>query len=320
MFYIRERKMERQDKVIAEVLLATYNGEKYICEQIDSILGQTNMNWHLTISDDGSSDNTTSMIDSYVCKYPDRIKRYISGKQFGNARDHFFHLMKTCSAEYMFFCDQDDRWNPEKLGMMLSAMQQAEKVYGKEMPLLVFSDMRPTDAYLNPLSHSLMRYQNQYFEEFDYRSILMQNVVTGAAMCLNRALADLASKCENSSQTIMHDWWVAAVSARFGKIVYIDEPLGDYRQHGNNSVGAKDVRSITHIAYKLAHLNEIRKAMIAKKMQANVFLDTYKDMLSSEDKVFLSDFAKNRSGPGFYWKNRQWIHGFLRLAGMMTLG
>ena len=303
-----------------EILLASYNGETYIREQIDSILAQSDSRWHLTASDDGSTDGTTEVLDEYVCHYPDRIARIRSGKRFGNARDHFFWLIGQCEAEYMFTCDQDDYWHCEKMKKQMDAIQAAEKQHGKEMPLLVFSDQTPTDAQLNPLAPSLMRYQNQYFEHFDYRSILMQNVVTGGAMCFNRALADLAMKCVDPKQTIMHDWWMAAVAARFGKIIYIDEPLSDYRQHGTNSVGAKDVRSVAHVINKLSHIEAIRKTTAEKKKQASVFADTYASQLDKEDEAFLLPFVRSKSGPWFYWKNRELIHGFFRLAGMMILG
>ena len=305
---------------IIEILLASYNGEVYIREQIDSILAQSDDRWHLTVSDDGSTDHTVEILDEYACQYPGKIRRISSGRRFGNARDHFFWLISQCRSEYIATCDQDDYWHYDKVKKQMDALEAAEKQYGKEMPLLVFSDQTPTDAQLNPLAPSLMRYQNQYFKHFDYRSILMQNVVTGGAMVFNRALAELAMKCVDTSQTIMHDWWMAAVAARFGKIVYIDEPLSDYRQHGTNSVGAKDVRSIGHVAHKLAHLDVIRETLCEKKTQAKVFAQTYAEMLGDEDCAFLKPFMKRKSGPWFYWKNRELIHGFFRLAGMMTLG
>lgn len=311
---------EKKCKIRAEILLASYNGARYIREQIDSILGQKDNRWHLTISDDGSTDDTREIVDDYVRRYPQRIRRIESGRRFGNARDHFFWLIGQCDADYMLSCDQDDRWYDDKLGKTLDALLDAERERGKDCPLLVFSDQTPTDGKLRPLAPSLMRYQNQFFEYFDYRSILMQNVVTGGAMGFNRALAKLAGQCKDPTQTIMHDWWMAAVAARFGKIVYIDEQLGDYRQHGTNSVGAKDVRSIEHIIHKFAHLDGIRKTLSEKKKQAQVFSQTYEQMLEDSDCTFLKGFVKKRSGPLFFWNNRELIHGFFRLAGMMVLG
>ena len=303
-----------------EILLASYNGEKYIREQIDSILTQTSNRWHLTVSDDGSTDHTGDILDDYVARYSDKIVRVYSGRKFGNARDHFFWLISQCEADYIATCDQDDYWYCGKIEKVLDKLLAEENKCEKEKPILVFSDQTPTDAQLNPLAPSLMRYQNQFFEYFDYRSLLMQNVVTGGAMGFNRALAVLAMQCEDTSKTIMHDWWLAVVAARFGKIAYIDESLGDYRQHGSNSVGAKDVRSLGHVLNKLSNLEVIRKTTCEKKLQARVFADTYVQLLASEGDEFLSDFVKDRCGPLFYLKYRELIHGFFRLAGMMVLG
>lgn len=305
-------------EIKAEILLATYNGEKYIREQIDSILHQKDERWHLTLSDDGSSDGTPVILDEYVRKHPQKISRVYSGRRFGNARDHFYWLIGQCSAEYMLTCDQDDRWYEDKLGKTLEALLCAERE--QKGPLLVFSDQTPTDAQLNPLVPSLMRYQNQFFEYFDYRSILMQNVVTGGAMGFNRALANLALQCRDLSGTIMHDWWLAVVAARFGKIVYIDEALGDYRQHGHNSVGAKNVKSVAYVAGMTKNLKAARKGILSKKKQAGAFLAAYGDRLLTQDKAFLNGFTKKRSGIGFYVRHRKLLHGCFRFVGMIVLG
>ena len=303
-----------------EILMAAYNGAPYIREQIDSILCQTDTDWHLTISDDGSTDGTDAIIDEYALQYPDRVQRVYSGRRFGGAKDHFFWMTEHCDADYIAYCDDDDTWRPDKLEKLRKAMQDAEERLGNDKPLLVFSDQTVTDDKLNMLAPSLMRYQKQYFEHFDYRSILLQNVVTGGAMMVNRALARLALRCADTSQVIMHDWWMAAVAARFGEIVYIDEPLGAYRQHGHNSVGAKNVGSLSHILHKLGHTREISLTLTHKKAQASVFERTYAPKLEEADRAFLGQFASRRSGLVFYLKNRALVHGFFRLAGMIVLG
>ena len=302
------------------ILMAAYNGVPYIGEQIDSILCQTDENWHLTISDDGSTDGTDKIIDEYVRRYPDRVQRVYSGRRFGGAKDHFFWMTEQCDADYIAYCDDDDTWKADKLEKLRKAIQDAEARLGSDTPILVFSDQTVTDEKLNTLAPSLMRYQKQYFEYFDYRSILMQNVVTGGAMMVNRALAKLALQCADSSKVIMHDWWMAAVAARFGEIVYIDEPLGAYRQHGSNSVGAKNVGSLAHILHKLSHTREIRDTLARKKAQAATFAKSYALQLDEEACAFLGQYAKPRSGLGFYVRNRSLIHGGCRLAGMMVFG
>lgn len=303
-----------------EILMAAYNGAPYIREQIDSILCQTDANWHVTVSDDGSTDGTDAIIDEYALQYPDRVQRVYSGRRYGGAKDHFFWMTEQCDADYIAYCDDDDMWRADKLTKLRKAMQDAEARLGSDTPLLVFSDQTVTDEKLNVVSPSLMRYQKQYFEHFDYRSILLQNVVTGGAMMVNRALAQLALRCVDTSQVIMHDWWMAIVAARFGGIVYIDEPLGAYRQHGHNSVGAKNVGSLAHILHKLGHTREIGCTLSQKKAQASVFARTYVPLLAEVDRAFLGQFARRRSGPVFYLKNRALVHGFFRLAGMIALG
>ncbi len=311
--------MDRTDKPV-EILMAVYNGEAFLAEQIDSILRQSDGRWRLTVSDDGSTDGSGAIIDEYVRRHPDRIARHCAGRRFGNARDHFFHLMAQCEADYMLFCDQDDVWYPDKVARTRQALEAAEAAWGGDMPVLVFSDQTPTDAELKPLAPSLMRYQNQYFGHFDYRSILMRNVATGGAMGINRALARLGGRFGDGSRIIMHDWWLAVVAARFGRIVYIDESLGAYRQHGENAVGAKDVHSVGYIEAKLRHIGDVRASIIRKKAQAQCFSEAYSELLTEADEAFLAQFTRPRSGPLFYLKHRREIHGLPWLAGMMVLG
>ncbi len=303
-----------------EILLPTCNGGRFLCEQLDSLFAQTDTGWHLTVSDDGSTDGTVGILQSYLERYPGRMALYRSGKKFGSARDHFFALMRVCTAGHVLFSDQDDVWFPDKVKKTRAALADAEKQWGADTPILVFTDQTVADSALRPIAPSLMRYQQQYFGHFDYRSILLQNVVTGCAAGVNRALIDKALACADTGQTIMHDWWLAAVAARFGRIVYLDESTMLYRQHGGNSVGAKDVGSARHVLRKLADLQQIRATLVRKKRQADAFLTAYGQSLNADDRAFLQGFCRERSGPVFYWRNREWIHGFFRLAGMMLLG
>lgn len=306
------------DKI--EVLMAVYNGSAYIREQIDSILNQTYENWHLTISDDGSTDGTDLIADEYAAKYPEQITRVYSGVRFGNARDHFMWLSENCTSRYMLYSDQDDVFNPEKMSRLMDAMQNAERQWGRDLPILVFSDQTVVDEKLNVIEPSLMRCQKQAFDSFDYHVLLIQNVVTGGAMMVNRPLCSLAVQCRSRERIIMHDWWMAATAARFGKIIYLDEPLSLYRQHGGNSVGAKRVGSAGYIAGMMGNLRGVREMILRKKSQAGVFEETYTALLTAEDRQFLSRMKQSRSGIRFYLKNRGYIHGFFRFMGWVMLG
>ena len=278
-----------------EILLATFNGEPYLSEQLDSILSQDTQNWHLTASDDGSSDRTVEILDAYAQTYPEKIKRVVSGRQFHNARDHFFWLMEQCDADYIQFCDQDDVWHPDKLRLLQEALEEAEAAYGADTPLLAFSDQAVVDKNLELIAPSMMVLQQQDSRALDYRNLLYQNVVSGCTMAINRPLAKLAAGCTDTQQVIMHDWWLALTAARFGKMVYVDRATIDYRQHGDNSVGAKNVRSPAFLIYRLLHLREFRSVVFFQKRQALCFLDSYREALSDEEITYLREFGANHS-------------------------
>ena len=101
-----------------EILMTTYNGELFLREQFDSILAQTYRNWHLTVSDDGSTDGTDCIIEEYVHLYPDKILHVRYPERFGSPKEHFLQLCRDCEAPLIAFCDQDDVWFPDKLKKM----------------------------------------------------------------------------------------------------------------------------------------------------------------------------------------------------------
>ena len=310
----------RREASMTEILMATHNGEQFLREQIDSILAQTEDGWHLSVSDDGSTDGTVRILEDYASRMQEKITFLQSGKTFGSAKNHFLWLIGNCNAEWMMLCDQDDTWAPEKAAVFRKTIDEAETAYGVETPMLIFCDQAVTNAAGNMISPSLMKYQKQYTNAFDYRSILMQNVVTGGAMALNKALRGLALACGDFSGVIMHDWWMAAAAARFGRIIYIDRPLGTYRQHGDNAVGAKAVGSGAYTRDRLGKLGEVRAAIRRKKAQARAFRDAYRTRLTGEDLRFLDGFIREKSGIGFYLKYGKLIHGAERKAGFALLG
>lgn len=300
-----------------EILLATYNGESYLDEQLQSILAQDTQAWHLTVSDDASTDKTSDILDEYVQNYPDKITRVYSGRRFGCARDHFFWLMSQCNAQYMQFSDQDDVWHPDKVRLLQEALEKAEREHGTQVPMLVFSDQTVVDQELQPIAPSLMQMQQQNPKATDYRNILFQNIVTGCTMGINRVLADLAGKCPNPAQTIMHDWWLALVAAKFGQLIYVPQSTIEYRQHRKNSVGAKDTRSFSYFVYKILHLKAFQKTVLEKKSQAAAFLAVYADALSAEEQAVLREFSCAHSSSRFKLHYFPWISTPARKIGFL---
>ena len=226
------------------ILLATYNGEKYIRQQLKSLFEQTNQNFRLVVHDDGSSDATAQIINEYRDKYPDRIEIFY-GNSCGGPKENFLWMLGRVEADYYLFCDQDDVWLPEKLQRSMDALASEEDNYrsSKEEvpPVCVFTDMRVVDEELNTLSDSFIRYIGRVPENTAYTQILIDNPAAGCTMCFNRALRDLVVDLAPSvdlNNIPMHDAFVLEIAAIMGKVVAIDEPLAYYRQTGHNAMGA----------------------------------------------------------------------------------
>ena len=297
------------------ILLATYNGEKYIGEMIESILAQSFTDWQLVLSDDQSGDHTVSILEDYAGRYPDRITHYRSGLHFGNAQGHFLHLLHQFpDAPYIMFCDQDDVWHRQKVSATLQKMQEIEK---PGVPALVHTDLRVVDGQLREMDPSFLDYSGLSGDRLALKQLLVQNVVTGCTMMVNRTLAQLANAHMPAGKILMHDWWLALIAASMGTVGFLNQATIDYRQHGNNTVGAKDTRSMTYVLKKIRN-DGVRKAMEDTYAQAEVFLEAFGDLMAPEQRQMVAEYAalKNRSSMGRrlgFWKGGYYKYGLKRI-------
>lgn len=226
------------------VCLATYNGEKYIIEQINSILSQLLDNDEIIISDDNSTDNTLSLIRS-IGDY--RIKIFINDLGQGYTRN-FENAIKKSSGEFIFLCDQDDVWIENKVSTMMSALQRSD---------LVVSDALICDGLLNPTLGS-------HFELHSTRSGFLHNFIMtryiGACMAFKREILAKVLPFPPNSRLCAHDYWIANVAEMYYKVELIAIPLIKYRRHGFNASngGQKSQNSFSHKLkvriYTLMHL------------------------------------------------------------------
>lgn len=254
------------------ILLATYNGEKYIGEQLDSIFSQTYKDWVVYIHDDGSKDRTMQIVSEYAEKYPEQVV-IVDGPSTGGARNNFFYLMSKVDSEYYMCCDQDDVWMPEKIEKTFRLMKETET--NKEIPCLIFTDLTVVDGELNIIAEQMSKYQNLECKNTSINQMLMQNVVTGCTMMMNKALCEMSTQYKNVNNIIMHDWWVAIIAEQFGKVGYLDEPTILYRQHGNNTVGALDSKSMSYIVKKMKAFENNKQAIMNVQIQAEEMVRTY---------------------------------------------
>mgnify|MGYP005849079615 CR=1 FL=1 len=224
--------------MLIDILLATYNGEKYIGEQLDSLFNQTNQYWTLIVHDDGSTDKTVEIIKSYQIRYPSRIVLLEDGIKTGGAKNNFAHLMQFSTSEYIMFCDQDDVWLEDKIELTSERMQEVECKSGN-IPVLIHTDLTVVNNSLGILNKSFFKFQKidpEISKSFSLSKV--QNSVTGCTLMLNKIAKELVMPIPKNA--VMHDWWILLSILRANGVVeFINKPTVLYRQHLDNQVGAR---------------------------------------------------------------------------------
>ncbi len=214
------------------VLLAAYNGEKYIREQLESLYSQTVEDFTVYIHDDGSEDATADILEEFKGKYPDRTV-LVEGGPTGGAKFNFWFLLSRVEADIYFLCDQDDIWVPEKVEKERAVLQKTE------MPTVVFSDMKVVDGQGVEIAPSFIRYTGCDAALCSYPQLIIDNIAAGTTMAFNRRLRDAVVNAGIDIGAVeMHDGIIMAAGDLLGQVVCMEEPLVYYRQHGGNEVGA----------------------------------------------------------------------------------
>jgi len=220
-----------------DILLATYNGEKYLSPQIDSIITQTYKDWQLLIRDDLSTDNTVNIIKNYTCKYPDKIRLIEDNKGHLGLVQNFGALLELALSEYIMFCDQDDIWLPNKIELTLNTMKAAGQTW-PNTPLLVHTDLKVVDEMLKPIAESFWKLHRISPEsDCQLKKIIYRNIVTGCTVMINKKAKEISMPFPPEAR--IHDWWIALNVVKYGKIIHIAMPTVLYRQHIANLIGAK---------------------------------------------------------------------------------
>lgn len=221
-----------QDKII-EILMATYNGEKYISEQIDSIINQTCKNWKLLIRDDGSQDKTLEILEGYE-KRDKRINilRDIKGN-LGFVKN-FEELLKNSSEEFIMFSDQDDYWIENKLENYINELGTLSEKEQK-MPLLIHSNSFVCDENLNVKKKEFIN--SKIAAHYKKNSYFFSYIVQGSTALINKELMDIGLPFLKN--VTLHDRYFHLLAEFFGKRIFISKSLIKYRQHSGNEIGAK---------------------------------------------------------------------------------
>ena len=276
------------------ILLATYNGEKYLSELLDSLLAQTYEDYICYIHDDGSTDSTGTIIQTYSTDYPGRFI-ILDGPPTGGAKNNFFYMMKTAAGKhrYYMFCDQDDIWIPTKIEKSVEAIEKLEGQNNKNSkePCLVFGDMKVVDETLSETADSFTRFNDLHYNRITLDRAVMKDCAAGCSMIFNNVLLQVVI-VEDINSIIMHDAWVMILAAALGRIQYIDEPLTLYRQHKDNKVGAKHITKMSKILLRVKRVINFSQFSITRKglyerieqfrccTYVNEFADQYPELTS----------------------------------------
>lgn len=218
-----------------DILLATYNGARYLPVQLDSLLAQTHQDWRVIARDDGSTDTSLEVLENYAAAHPGKFILVKDGRKLG-AKHSFSALMQYAHSPYVAFCDQDDYWQPRKLEILLSMVLLAEGEVGGATPVLAHSDLEVVNQQLESMAPSFWNYQGIDPARNRLGHLLVENTVTGCAMLMNKALLEKAVPIPDAAY--MHDYWLALVASMTGRIVFTREALVRYRQHSSNTLGA----------------------------------------------------------------------------------
>ncbi len=258
--------METGKKI--QILLSTYNGDRYLREQLNSFLALDNFrDCKVLIRDDGSTDDTWPILEEYEGRYGFQVER--GGHKGTNASYQWLleHSDRTC--QFFAFSDQDDVWLPQKMSRALGELERLPQ----EKPLLFASRSQITDETLHPVGRSC-----DPIRGVSFYNAMVQNVLPGHTQVFNASLRD--DLCHHGIlKAHVVDWWVYLVASARGKIIFSQVCDVLHRQHGNNAVGYQ-LGVLAGFQRKLKYIRQGKGSAISQQLQA--FLQAYDGELPKE--------------------------------------
>lgn len=293
------------------IILATYNGERFLKEQLDSIRRQTYRNWICVISDDCSTDSTRSIANEVA--HEDSRFIVVSNLGTHGAVANFYSAMdkireRDCAEEYkyFFYCDQDDIWLPRKMEIELGQLKSAEGS-DASIPSLCYSDLELMDMNSNDLHLRMSDLVKIDASRMPLSLFFVSHYVWGTTMAHNRALWDVLKLPPRLREMISHDQYLSMFAAATGKLLYIDAPLVRYRRHDSNVSGTpKKYSTKEALDRALRSSREITEGRGKKYWETLVVLSNLPEKSRESTLLGITDALRN-GGPGYLFRLRKLI-------------
>ena len=278
------------------IVCSVHNNDPYLGEFLASVQQQSHRDWTLWLRNDGSTDRSAAIIaqatanDGRIRLIPDVPVSLGVTQAFAWVLDRV-----PDDAAHIMFADADDVWLPEKIAVLLKAMDAAERL--ADGPILVHSDLVVVDRTLRTIDGSFWHYAGIDRRASSLRDVVARNPVTGAAAMMNAALRRQMSPIPK--EAALHDWWAACVAAATGRVIAVDTSTVLYRQHGGNAVGARRPSStwstrtlLAQIPAAMGRTQRVRADIAAGARQAGALRQHLGARLSPADADFLAAYAR----------------------------
>lgn len=273
--------METDKQIKTSVAMCTYNGSRFLQEQLDSIVGQTCPPDEIVICDDGSSDDTMGIADKCLADWPGTVHIERNAQNLGFVKN-FEKAIGLCHGDIIFLSDQDDVWHREKIEVMMHAFEEHPEA------AMVFHDAALVDQDLKPLYPSFwkntLEFDYRLFLNHDYKRLYASNVVQGSACAFKKQVYEKAAPFYGD----FHDEWLALVSLTIGEIVPIPKSLMKYRQ-ASNALGGMPVSSTAKTKEVMKNTKERYLSDIKKYHRQLELMNTLMERYQIEEKSYPLD-------------------------------
>ncbi len=276
------------------VVMTTYNGEKYLDQQIQSILNQTLKPVEFIVCDDLSTDGTISILEKY--RQGQKLVYFINEQRLGPVRNFKKAVSLASKNNYIALSDQDDEWLPEKLEKSAKLLKKIDFV---DKPCMVYTDLYWVNEDGTLINPSFRNERGQDHYELNLETLMYNNFVNGCSTLFNPQLAHLFADFPDNIP--YHDVWMAFLSLTFGNAAQIAEPLIWYRKHGNNASVSGDVkpksRYISNIKEVFSSITGSKDFLDAEFATTRKFYEHYNDQMTPDKKLLFENFLKNEHKP-----------------------